>query len=272
MSDKVRSQSHFDTAAPTYDTNFTHTKIGMMQRSRVHYFLEQEILTSSKLSILEINCGTGVDALWLASKGNRVTATDASAKMIEVAKQKVSASTNSNLVFQQAEFSALKVKYSGEKFDLIFSNFGGLNCVNEIELENLLHNFNALLNPNGRLVLVIMGRKCVWERVYFLLKGNFKNAIRRMSKDAVVANIGEGTMQNTYYFSPREIKNVAPTKFQHLTTKPIGLFVPPSYLDNFFKNKKIVLGFLFRLEKMTGNFSFFSDYADHYFIAFKKPE
>ena len=59
---------------------------------------------------------TSEDAIWLANKGNNVIATDASPKMIEVARQKALATINSNLVFQQADFSSLKVNYTDKKF------------------------------------------------------------------------------------------------------------------------------------------------------------
>lgn len=264
------SNSNFDSSASQYDSDFTHTEIGKIQRDFVYNFLNRRILTKKSLSVLEINCGTGEDALWLAKNGHSVLATDASAKMIEVAKQKSNAITSTTLHFEQAAFSELKTKFSNQKFDLVFSNFGGLNCVNNLELKQLLDDFYGLLNPNGKLVLVIMGRKCAWERLYFLLKGNSKSAFRRMSQDAIAANLGNGIVQPTFYFSPSEIKSLAEQKFQHLNTKPIGFFIPPSYLEKFFSNKKILLQFLFQLEKLFGQFSFLSNYADHYLIYLKR--
>ncbi len=266
----MHSNTNFDSSANQYDSDFTHTEIGKMQRDFVYDFLNRRIFTNKPLSVLEINCGTGEDALWLAKKGHSVLGSDASAKMIEVARQKSKAIINTSLHFEQAAFSDLKSKFSSQKFDLIFSNFGGLNCVDKTEFNQLMDDFYALLNPNGKLVLVIMGRKCGWERLYFLLKGNSKSAFRRMSQEAVPANIGNGIIQPTFYFSPSEIKSLAEQNFQHLNTKPIGLFIPPSYLEKFFSNKKMLLQFHFQIEKLFGQFSFLSNYADHYLIYFKK--
>ena len=139
----------FDFTAINYDSEFTNTEIGKMQRAQAYKFINELINSTTQLSILEINCGTGEDAIWLAKKGHSVLASDASAKMIEVAKQKSNAITNTTLHFEQAAFSELKTKFSNQKFDLIFSNFGGLNCVNSSELKQLLDDFYGLLNPNG---------------------------------------------------------------------------------------------------------------------------
>jgi len=54
----------FDTAAANYDTSFTHTAVGKLQRDRIYFFLEKFNLIQPSHSILEINCGTGEDAIW----------------------------------------------------------------------------------------------------------------------------------------------------------------------------------------------------------------
>jgi ubiquinone/menaquinone biosynthesis C-methylase UbiE len=254
----------FDAIAANYDADFANSAVGRLQRASVYRFLEEIQVLEKKLFVLEINCGTGEDALWLAKNGNSVLATDASEEMINVAKQKVASLNLPDLQFQQAEFSALKVMYSQKKFDLIFSNFGGLNCIDETQFKHLMDDFYSLLKPEGKLIFVIMGRKCLWERLYFLFKGSRKSAFRRMSRIGIPAQLGNGAVQKTFYFSPSEIKSLVSLNFQVLKSKPIGLFLPPSYLDKFFNNKKPLLLFLYQLEKLFSRFSFLSNYADHY--------
>ncbi len=264
------SHSRFDAAAIDYDTDFTYSEIGKMQRACVYTFLEKNILSATPISILEINCGTGEDAIWLANKGNLVVATDGSSNMIEVARKKIPVLNMGSVSFEQAAFSELKSKYKHKKFDLLFSNFGGLNCVSEMELKNLFYDFSNMLSPNGKLVLVIMGRKCLWERFYFLLKGKNQSAFRRSSRTAVPAHLGQNVMQATYYYSPTEIKKMIPNTLLYKTSKPIGIAIPPSYLEPFFKTKKTFLKLLEAKEKLLNNFSFLSNYADHYLIYFEK--
>src|SRR4030095_16268947 len=83
------------------------------------------------VKILDINCGTGEDALQLSRLGHDVTATDGSARMVEKAKQKAPLLNEKSIRFDVCRFDELHMHYGHEKFDLIISNFGGLNCIDK---------------------------------------------------------------------------------------------------------------------------------------------
>ena len=87
---------------------------------------------------------------------------------------------------------------------------------------------NLLLDKDGELFFVIMGRKCIWERIYFTLKFRRKAANRRKSRDGVTANTN-GSEFKIWYYSPGEIQNFFGPAFKAQTIAGIGLFVPPSY-------------------------------------------
>src|SRR5688500_4588543 len=144
--------------AETYDADFTHTAIGQLQRKQVWQFITP-VLNSYKgtLKILEINCGTGEDALELSQAGHEVVATDASEVMIEKARQKASLVGENAVTFRVCEFLQLKQQFADQKFDLIISNFGGLNCIDRKQLETLSVHLSALLNDQGKVFFVIMG-------------------------------------------------------------------------------------------------------------------
>ena len=71
----------FDPVADLYDEIFSNTRIGKAQRDIVWKYLRKKNLINK--NILELNCGTGVDAIHLA-QNNRVTATDASEAMLRI--------------------------------------------------------------------------------------------------------------------------------------------------------------------------------------------
>jgi len=52
-----------DHVATQYDADFTHSQIGRLQRASVWHYLEKRFAKQKNLSILELNCGTGEDAL-----------------------------------------------------------------------------------------------------------------------------------------------------------------------------------------------------------------
>lgn len=257
---------YFDSSAKTYDGDFTNTAIGKLQRAQVWNYL-LPLLTSPR-NILEINCGTGEDAWVLSFQGHHVLATDVSGEMIEVAKTKLK---NSRLPLRilQAGFSSVKERVSEEKFDLLFSNFGGLNCVDTTELKNLSADFASVLKPNGKMFLVIMGTNCRWEQVYFLLKRNREKAFRRKNKTGVRTTIRESVFE-TFYYSPEEITSIFAPHFDLEQIVPVGLFVPPSYLESFFKNKRWLLTILNQLDNWIGSLSIFSNQSDHFVIVLKK--
>src|SRR5579864_5292903 len=77
----------FDAIAESYDSLFTTSLIGRSQRAAV--WRKAQTVFRAGDRVLELNCGTGTDALFLASFGIAVTACDASPRMIEQAhKQK----------------------------------------------------------------------------------------------------------------------------------------------------------------------------------------
>jgi SAM-dependent methyltransferase len=261
-------QLTFDLVASAYDEEFTHTAIGRLQRARVHHYLKKS-LPGHSLHILEINCGSGEDAVWLAKKGHQVTATDASPKMIAQVREKVAASRlDSRIVSRICDFDDLSSVFAGEQFDLIFSDFGGLNCVSADELEKLSEDFSHLLRPNGKFIAVVMGRGCLWERFYFLLKGNRSEAFRRNSKEELLATVGNSTVP-TWYYSPDEFMNLFSARFLFVRKKPVGLAIPPSYLNPFFEKRQWLLSILQLKEKLL-SFSVFSNLSDHFYIEMKK--
>ncbi len=257
--------SDFDESANNYDTVFTYSEIGKAQRKRVYHFLKEDILTNSNLNILELNCGTGEDARYFFEKGHRVLATDISSEMIKVAKEK---HQNPNIRFQEKDITKITSETFSEKFDLIFSNFGGLNCLSPQELEKFISVSYSLLNPNGKMALVIMPKFCLWERFYFILKGKFKKAKRRNTNDAVLVNV-EGVKVSTWYYNPKEVVSLTSNHYKTIAIKPIGLKIPPSYLESFFLNKKGLLKMLIWAEKLYSN-QFWSKYSDHYLIVLEK--
>ena len=75
----------FDRIAEDYDQRFTDTLIGRAQRDAVWRVLAQTWKKDDR--VLELNCGTGEDAIFLAGNGISVLACDASRQMIAKAQQ-----------------------------------------------------------------------------------------------------------------------------------------------------------------------------------------
>ncbi len=257
-------QQAFDTYSQTYDVHFTNSRIGIAQRNSVYKGLLKHLNLKSK-RVLEINCGTGEDAAWLAKLGNEVLATDISIGMIDVAKNKLK---NTDVKLKQLDSKNIGTLFPN-RFDLIFSNFGGINCLSNYDLIEFENACKTLQLKSNQLAFVIMGTQCIWERLFFKYKKEFQKSNRRKGREGIDTLIN-GFNFKTYYFSPSFINNLFKDDYKKIALKPIGLFVPPSYLESYFVNKKKLFRFLILLDEFFCRFSCFSNYADHYLIVLEK--
>ncbi|HTL81836.1 MAG TPA: class I SAM-dependent methyltransferase [Bacteroidia bacterium] len=248
----------FSDYAKRYDEDFTSSPIGILQRKRVReYFSVKRFYKGAAL--LEIGCGTGEDVKWFLQHGFDVTATDISPGMVDVAKKK-----NPATKILQGDAKNIVTQFAGKKFDVIFSDFGVLNCLSQEELENWATNIHELLNHRGKLIFVVMGRNCKWEQRYFLRKGENETAFRRKNADGV-RTIISGSEFKTYYYSPDEFFTFFKEHFELKGIRPVGYYLPPSYLNDYFKKHPLRLKFLSLLEN-TLSFARDPDKADHYYI------
>src|SRR6478735_6450842 len=85
----MQQTAPFDGMAADYDRSFTASSIGQRMRAVVWHRLATAFRSGER--VLELNCGTGEDAVHLGSRGVRVLATDTSELMIEKARIKVAA-------------------------------------------------------------------------------------------------------------------------------------------------------------------------------------
>lgn len=257
----------FDAAAVDYDKQFSHTFTGLGQRNAVwkHLNLIFENHPKKTLNVLEINCGTGEDAIYLAQLGHQVLATDISPKMIEVAQSKLEDNLSVNLSFNVLDINSLEL--INDKFDVVFSNFGGLNCLSPNQLIVLSEKVKQILLPNGVFIAVIMSRKCAWEQLYFLAKRNKIQQKRRLKKNAIEINV-DGQTVPTWFYNPKECIDLMRNQLSFQMVKPIGIGFPPSYLSSLFEKKPVLKGIAHTAEFFFSNSSALANRADHFLITF----
>ncbi len=262
----------FDHIASTYDSSFTRTPIGQLQRKQVWSYLEKITPDLKGMDILELNCGTGEDAVLFSEKGFNIVATDVSEEMLKVTQEKVQQfSMQHKITSQYLDLDNFDDFLFEKKFDLVFSNFGGLNCINPESLKKLFEKIPSILSPEARFVAVIMPKFCLWESIYFFSKLQFNNLFRRWTKKGVDAAL-QGAHVKTWYYRPAQVKKWASKKFSIIGTKPIGVALPPSYLQKFFSKHRRFLWRLNKLEKKLNKWSSLSGISDHYLIDLKvKP-
>ncbi|HLF45126.1 MAG TPA: class I SAM-dependent methyltransferase [Chitinophagaceae bacterium] len=219
----------FDKQASIFDELYSSNIIIQYKRQRVRDHVMQYLPPAG--NILELNSGTGEDAVWFAQHGYSVHATDISEVMLLQLKKKIdSAGLSGKITSERCSYTALEGLQNRGPYDYIFSNFAGLNCTGE--LEKVLKSFSGLLKPGGKITLVILPAFCLWETL-LLFKGKFKTAFRRFfSKNGAPAHI-EGKYFTCWYYNPSFIIRALKNEFRFLSIEGLCTVVPPSYLENF---------------------------------------
>lgn len=266
----MNKQAAFDVLAADYDASFSQSLTGQAQRLVSRTWLQSFLAGRGTLRILEINCGTGDDALWLASLGHSVVATDQSPHMIREAQEKVlTGDPGAGPVFITCPFDELGATLQHEHFDLVFSNFAGLNCISPEQLAVLGRQLKTLLTDNGHIAAVIFGKYCWWETCYYLLRADSRNAFRRWTRKPVMAALTTEVAQPVFYYSVRRfMRNMK--FFSLLEKRPVGLFIPPSYMEHRMRRNKRLFGWLIKLEHLIRSVPICSALADHTYILLKK--
>ena len=161
--------------------------------------------------------------------------------------------------------------FAGQQFDLVFSNFAGLNCLDPAQMSALGNAVHTILQPGGHLALVLFGKYCSWETIYYLLKFKPKEAFRRWGSESLDVQLKDNVQQPVFYYSTGNLRRYF-QGFNIIYSKPVGLFIPPSYLEKQFSKHPKWLQKLNRWEKRLGKYSLFSPLADHYCIILKQDK
>ena len=236
------------------------------KRERVRQFLLKYLDPGSH--ILELNAGTGDDAIFLAKQGHYVHATDISTGMQDRLREKVLLHGMSGFVSQElCSFTSLENLTDKGPFDCIFSNFAGLNCTGD--LQKVLANFEYLLKPGGMVVLVVLPRFCLWETL-MIFRGKFKTARRRFfSSGGRKAKIDDAFF-TCWYYSPGFIRRALHRKFEYRELEGLCTIVPPSYIENFPEKFPRLYGWLRRMEnRLKGRWPW-KYIGDYYIISLQK--
>lgn len=259
----------FDAVAERYDEVFTHSLVGTAQRQVVWKKLEDFFGNGNR--VLEIGCGTGVDACFLAERGIRVIACDSSPRMLRVAERRINScagdgrSPTVKLLLLPAE--NLATLQNEGPFDGAFSNFGAINCVQDFDL--LAKTLHELLAPAAKVLLCLLGPCCLWEIGWYLAHGKPRKAFRRMKRGGVTARIAEGTSVKVHYPTVEFMARTFAPHFHLNSVKGVGVLVPPSYLEYWANRFPALLHLAGRADLLLGRCPGLRQLADHILLEFE---
>jgi len=260
------SAQAFSKQAPVFDELYSSNIIIKYKRQRVRDHVSHYISPRSR--ILELNAGTGEDAIWFAEQGHIVHATDISEGMQAILKKKISdRGLTAEISSELCSFTSLNDLKNKGPYDFIFSNFAGLNCTGE--LAKVLHSISLLLKTGGIVTLVILPRFCLWETL-LIFKGRFKTAFRRFFSNKGAQAVIEGEKFTCWYYNPSFIKKELKEEFILLNVEGLCTLVPPSYLEKFPQKHPGIYNRLVKLENKWKSHWPWNCIGDYFIITLKK--
>jgi ubiquinone/menaquinone biosynthesis C-methylase UbiE len=256
----------FSSQSKIFDEIYTANKIIEYKRERVRNHLRKYIRPGD--FILELNSGTGLDAIWLAQQNCLVHATDVAGGMLEVLQKKIINEGLKTFVSSElCSFTALNNLQQKGPYNMIFSNFAGLNCTGE--LGKVLDSFSSLLKPNGIVTIVLLPKFSLWEFL-LIFKGKFKTATRRFFSSKGRKARVEETYFKCWYYNPSFIMDRLNAEFNLLSIEGLCTIVPPSYIENFGDRYPKAFKFLKNKEDKLKSKWPWNFIGDYYIISIQK--
>jgi len=256
----------FSKQSVIFDEIYSKNTIVNYKRERVRAHVLNYLKPQS--SILELNSGTGEDAVFFAQRGHYIHATDISTGMQQELRKKAEHNGLSDQISTElCSYTQLNDLQNRGPFDHIFSNFAGLNCTDK--LDAVLLSLPPLLKQGGMATLVLLPKFCLWESL-LVFKGKFKTAARRFfSGNGTKAHI-EGTYFKCWYYDPSFVINTLKDSFDLVDLEGLCTIVPPSYIEEFAEKHASAYSFLRKKENELRKSWPWRSIGDYYIITLKK--
>lgn len=268
VSDEVRLQNTrraFDRVAATYDGPLGNNDL--IQHMRVQMWQALTATFPPGARLLDLGCGTGIDAAYLAERGYLVLATDWSPVMVERARARI---VEQGLE-KRAATRVLGIQdlhqLDGEQFDGIYSDLGPLNCAPH--LRRTARACAAVLRPGGHIVTSVIGRICPWEVVYYIAHANWRRAFLRWSSMSVPVPLSGETVW-TRYFTPHQFYGAFADDFTLTFYRGLRIFSPPPYMPGVYRRLRPIGALGDWLDNRTGALPIIRNAGDHFLMIMTK--
>lgn len=260
------TQAAFDSVAADYDGPRGNNELIQDMRAEMWRWLDAVFSPGDQL--LDLGCGTGLDAARLAQEGYRVTATDWSPRMVQRTIDRANVCNLADRI-RTAQLGAHELANLQDSgiFDGVYSNLGPLNCVPD--LSDVARECARLLKPGGALVFTVMGRYCPWEIAHYLRCARWARAAVRFSRVAVPVGMNNHTIWTRYY-TPREFYQRFSKEFILEHCRGLCVFAPPPYLSWIRNRYPRLHQALWRLDRRISGWPLIRAMGDHFLIVMRK--
>jgi len=256
----------FDSVAADYDGPRGNNALIQDMRSEMWRTLDATFAPESRL--IDLGCGTGLDAVRMARVGHHVTATDWSQRMVERTRERAEREQLADRV-QTIEVGAHELfRVDGQaQFDGAYSNLGALNCVPN--LAEMAAQCARLLKPRAALVFSVIGRVCPWEIGYYALRRNWARLRVRFAATMVPVSMNKQVVWTRYY-TPREFYGAFERQFALEHWRGLCVLAPPPYMTQMKEKHLRLYERLWRLDRRAAGWPMLRNMGDHFVIVMTK--
>jgi SAM-dependent methyltransferase len=260
------TRTAFDSVAADYDGPRGNNDLIQEMRAEMWRWLDATFSAGSRL--IDLGCGTGLDAARMGKLGHHVTATDWSPLMVQRTRDRAEREGLTHRV-QALEVGGHELHRldSTGSYDGVYSNLGPLNCVPD--LTAVSRECARLLGPAGKLVFTVIGRVCPWEMAHYLGRGRWRRAAVRFARNTVPVGMNKHTIWTRYY-TPREFYRAFEDRFTLEHYRGLCVFAPPPYLTSVRNNHPRLHERLWRLDQLAAGWPVIRSAGDHFLIILKR--
>ncbi len=260
------TQGAFDSVAADYDGERGNNALIQDMRREMWRWLDRTFAPGSRL--LDLGCGTGLDAVRMARLGHQVTAIDWSGEM---ARRTQARATNEQLSASVQALSLgaheLEQLPGSGVYDGAYSNLGPLNCVPD--LAAVAAQSARLLKTHGALVCTVIGRVCPWEIAHYARRRRWARLAVRYARGFVPVAMNGHTIWTRYY-TPREFYRPFRQHFALTHFRGLCVFAPPPYLTAVRERHARLYERLSRLDRRAGGWPLLRGLGDHFLMVMRR--
>jgi SAM-dependent methyltransferase len=262
---QAQTSEAFNGVAAIYDGPFGNN--AAVQWMRAHLWRAVEAALPPATRLLDLGCGTGLDAAHFAARGHTVVGIDSSTEMVRrTAARAEQLGLSGRIVAREVGIHELE-RLAGERFGGIYSDLGPLNCVPD--LARAADACAALLPAGAPLIASVMGRICPWEAAYYCARLHPRRAFVRLSRRAVPVGLNGRTVW-TSYFRPKELVSAFASGFELESCRALGLFLPPPYILSSAERMSAVARGLAWMDDTLGALPMLRSAGDHFLVVLRR--
>ncbi len=256
----------FDSVAADYDGERGNNALIQEMRGEMWRWLDSTFAHGSRL--IDVGCGTGLDAVRMAQLGHRITATDWSPKMVERTQER-SRRNGLNAAIDALVIGGQELRRLADTgtYDGAYSNLGPLNCVPN--LADLSRECARLLKPGGALVFTVIGRYCPWEILHYSRLRRWPRVKVRFSRGIVPVGMNNHTIWTSYY-TPREFYRAFEGEFALEHVRGLCIFAPPPYLTWVRHKYPRLHELLWKIDRKVAGWPLLRALGDHFLMVMRK--